>query len=40
MEMADVDLGDNPFELAINFIMGYSEDTKECDQVGPQVLIR
>lgn len=32
--MADgVDLAENPFELAINFVMGYSEDDKECDKV-------
>jgi hypothetical protein len=31
--MAEVDLDENPFELAINFVMGYTEETKECDQV-------
>lgn len=37
--MAEVELDDNPFELAINFIMGYSEETKECDQVSAEGLI-
>jgi hypothetical protein len=27
----NVDLDDNPFELAINFVMGYDEDSKDCD---------
>lgn len=38
-KMAEVELDDNPFELAINFIMGYSEETKECDQVSAEGLI-
>jgi hypothetical protein len=28
-----IDEDENPYELAVKFIMSYSEETKECDNV-------
>jgi hypothetical protein len=31
MSQEDIDIEENPYELSINFIMGYTEKTKLCD---------